>query len=787
MTIRNLDVLFQPQRVLWLGEPQNDGQQVVLDKVRTSGVAMSQQREVTDFSLPATAMPERRLGVILQERHANAVTVQRLGELGCRALIWPLHEPPSRAVLEAARQHTLRILGPRSVGLSHSGGFDASILPQKTASGSQALIVQSQTVAAAAVDWAAGRRIGFSWVAVTGGESDIDVADLLDYAALDDSTHSVAVEVGLIRGARKFMSAARACARAKPTVILQTRLADRAAAGADPVRSAAFARAGLVEVPSLPGLFDALAALQRLPALSQPRVLVVANGAALCALTVDAVIRNGLLIVEWTEALQRQVTARLPAARFRPGAVDIGDPSVEDGVAALRLLLGAASADVLIYVRSPVAGHPHEPVARSLAAANLGPRLLTVWLGLESALPSRRLSAEAGQSTFTSPDAAARAVRYRWEYTRNRELLTQTPPRVRPSKLDPVRVTQRLLEQLGAGIDTRADAALELLRAYGIDSQSRIKPGSLILRLVLERHPELGMHLGVRVEGSGTGHPMAYGFVPLDALLADRMLAAAGLEAGPSLDRRDVDAAKATLIALSQIAMDQSHVEGVSLRLVVHEGRARAAAADARLLLTPGPVPERERLALAPYPAALAQRVRLRDRKENELRPVRPEDEPSVIELLQSLDPETVRLRFFAHIRHFSHAMAARMTQIDYDRELALVAHAIDAPEALRAIGTLIADPDGAAAEFALLVRQDCGRMGLGRALLGALVEHARRRGIGRVWGVVLAENTAMLELARALGFRRLLDPDDATCRRVELILGNPEPSVESGIAGWVP
>jgi acetyltransferase len=787
VTIRNLDVLFSPQRVLWLGAPQNDGQQIVLDKVRASGVTMSEALEVTDFGLPVVPSNERTLGVILQERHANAATVKRLGELGCRALIWPLHEPPSRTVLEAARAHTLRILGPRSVGLSHSGGFDASILPQKTAAGSQALIVQSQTIAAAAVDWAVGRRIGFSWVAVTGGESDIDVADLLDYAALDDSTHSVAVEVGLIRGARKFMSAARACARAKPTVILQTRLADRAAAGADPVRSAAFARAGLVEVPNLPGLFDALAALQRLPALSQPRVLVVANGAALCALTVDAVIRNGLLIVEWTDALQRQVMARRPSARFRPGAVDIGDPSVEDGVAALQLLLGAASADVLIYVRSPVAGHPHEPVARSLAKANLGPRLLTVWLGLESALPSRRLSAEAGQSTFTSPDAAARAVRYRWEYTRNRELLTQTPPRIRPSKLDPAKVTQRLLEQLGAGTDTRPDAALELLRAYGIDSQSRIKPGSLILLLSLERHPELGMHLGLRVEGRGIANAMAYGFVPLDALLADRLLASAGLEAGPTLDRRDVDAAKAALIALSQIAMDQPHVEGVSLRLVVHEGRARAAA-DARLLLTPGPAPERERLALAPYPAALSQRVRLRDRREHELRPVRPEDEPSVIELLQSLDSETVRLRFFAHIRHFSHAMAARMTQIDYDRELALVAHAVDSPEALRAIGTLIADPDGAAAEFALLVRQDCGRLGLGRALLGALIEHARRRGIGRVWGIVLAENTAMLELARAMGFRRLLDPDDATCRRVELILGTAQtPPSELGLPGFVP
>ena len=773
MTIRNLDVLFRPQRVLWLGEAQSAGQRAVLAKVRAAGVPLSEALDVAEFEPVATG--ERALGVIVQERDAVASVVQRFGQLGCRALIWPLHDPPSHVVLEAARECTLRILGPRSVGLSHSAGFDASILPQKTSPGSLALIVQSQTVAAAAVDWAAGRRIGFSWVAVTGGESDVDIADLLDYAALDEATHSVAVEVGRIRGARKFMSAARACARAKPTVILQTRLADRTAAGADPVRSAAFARAGLVEVPSLPALFDALAALQHLPTLSRSQVLVVGNGAALCALAVDAVLRNGLRIVEWSPALQDSVKARLPTARFRPGAVDIGDPASEEIIAILRMLLAGAGADVLIYVRSPVAGYPHEPVATALAAARLGPRLLTVWLGLESALQARRLSAEAGQSTFTSPDAAARAVSYRWEYTRNRELLTQTPPPRRPSRLDPQRVTQDLLEQLGAGTDTRPEAALSLLRAYGIDSQSRIRSGSLCLRVALERHPELGMHLSLRVDAGGLNTPTAYGFVPLDGLLAARLLAAAGLEAGPRLEARDLQAAEAALVALSQIAMDQPNVEGIVLRLVVDAGRARAAR-DAQLLLTPGPAPERERLALAPYPAALRQRVRLRDGKEHVLRPVRPEDEPAVIELLQSLDAETVRLRFFAHIRYFSHAMAARMTQIDYDRELALVAHAVNAPDALRAIGTLIADPDNAAAEFALLVRRDCGRLGLGRLLLGALVDHARRRGIGRVWGVVLAENRPMLELARAMGFRRQLDPDDASCRRVELLLAENNP-----------
>lgn len=769
MTVRHLDVLFKPQQVLWLGSPQNSAQAAVLDKLRAgaSGVALFERPDALE---PLPAEPaERRLAVLSDARWATVDTLARLGQAGYRGLIWLLFEPPSRAILEAARAYTLRILGPRSVGVVQADGFDGSALVPPRLRGSLALIVQSQSVAAAAADWMAGRRIGFSWIAVTGGEADVDVADLLDYAALDGHTQAVAVEVGRIRGARRFMSAARACARAKPTVILQTRLADREAAGADPVRSAAFARAGLVEVPSLPGLFDALAALQRLPVMNQPRVLVAANGTALCALGIDAVLRQGLRIAELPESLRAVLAQRLPAVRFRPGAVDLGEPPLAQTASALQLLLDAAQVDAVIFLRSPVAGHPHEATAAALAQAGLGPRLLTVWLGLESAIAARRLSADAGQPTFTSPDAAARALRYRWEYTRNRELLTQTPPRMPPARLDARRVSLRLLEHLGEGSDAQADTALELLRAYGIESQSRIHREALELEVRVERHPELGMHLMLRVRGTVPG-PWAYGFVPLDRLLAGRLLSAAGVDALPMLDAQDLDAANTALVRLAQIPIDQPTVERLELRLAIRDGRARATR-HARAWLTPGPAPERERLALAPYPAALTQHTRTLDGLEHVLRPVRPEDEPAVIELLCSLDPEIVRLRFFAHIRHFSHAMAARMTQIDYDRELALVVYAREQPERLRAIGTLIADSDGAQAEFALLVHQDCARTGLGRALLQALVDHARRSGIGLVWGQVLAENQAMLGLAQALGFRRRMDPHDAGCRRVELRL----------------
>lgn len=770
MTVRHLDSLLRPRALLWLGRVQGPEQTAQFDKCRAHPALPFEHWP--DAIPPAATLRERTLAVLADPRLATPETLRVLGALGCRALLWALADAPDRAAMDAARAHTLRILGPRSVGLAHRSGLDVSSLVQTPLPGSLALIVQSQSVAAAAADWAAGRRIGFSWIAATGGESDVDVADLLDWAALDADTQAVAVEVGSIRGARKFMSAARACARAKPTVILQTRQIPGAAPGADPVRSAAFARAGLVEVPDLPGLFDAIAALQRLAPMAQARVLVAANGAALCALSTAALLRQGLHLVDLDPRQREQVLGLLPAARFHPGAVDLGEPDVAATVAALRHLLQRPDQDALLFVRSPVAGHPHLPVATALAGAKLSPQLLTVWLGLESAAPARRLSAEAGQSTFTSPQAAARAIRFRWEYARNRELLTQTPPRTAMASLDPAQVAARLQVHLGEGSDSEPAAALELLRAYGIERALRRPAGALELALRLDRHLELGMHLRLHV--AGTVAAAVYGFVPLDRLLAGRLLESAGLAESTLRDPRDprnFGAVCEVLIRLAGLAMDQPLVERIDLTLIVHAGRARTRR-DARVWLTPGPVPERERLSLAPYPARLAQRVVLAAGRAYAVRPVRPDDEPDVTGLLQSLDAESVRLRFFAHINYFSHAMAARMTQIDYDRELALVVHDAQAGGPMRAIGTLIADPDGRRAEFALLVHQDCARRGLGRHLLGEFIDHARRQGIEMVWGIVLAENHDMLALARAMGFVARADPDEPGCRRVERMLG---------------
>jgi acetyltransferase len=138
------------------------------------------------------------------------------------------------------------------------------------------------------------------------------------------------------------------------------------------------------------------------------------------------------------------------------------------------------------------------------------------------------------------------------------------------------------------------------------------------------------------------------------------------------------------------------------------------------------------------------------------MRPVRPEDAAALTEFFARLDAEDVRMRFFLPLHRLEPRLLARLTQIDYDREMAFVAWS---ESAILGIARIAADPDNARAEFAVTVRSDLKRRGLGNALLSTLIGYARDRGIGEIWGDVLSGNAAMLALADGLGFRRERSP----------------------------
>ncbi|MGZ9034556.1 MAG: GNAT family N-acetyltransferase [Rhodospirillales bacterium] len=186
-----------------------------------------------------------------------------------------------------------------------------------------------------------------------------------------------------------------------------------------------------------------------------------------------------------------------------------------------------------------------------------------------------------------------------------------------------------------------------------------------------------------------------------------------------------------------------------------------ALTADIRLARAPAQ-PAEARLAIRPYPSEFEKTVHAPDGRTLTLRPIRPEDEPALQAFILRQPPEDRRLQFFVQVKELNHQVAARLTQIDCDREMAFVLIDRHAEKpAVLGLMSIFADPEGARAEYAGAVRSDLKGQGLGGLLLEEIVGYCQRRGIREIWGEVLRENAPMLGLARKLGFSIKRDRDD--------------------------
>ncbi len=229
-----------------------------------------------------------------------------------------------------------------------------------------------------------------------------------------------------------------------------------------------------------------------------------------------------------------------------------------------------------------------------------------------------------------------------------------------------------------------------------------------------------------------------------------------------------LDAIAVALINLAQLVTDIAEIAEVDINPLLADAES-VIALDARIKVAPAGRSAPERLAIRPYPQELEETVQLRNGHEMVIRPIRPEDAPILRSAFKKLTPRDVRLRFFAPMSELNQAMAARLTQIDYDREMALVALNPRAGEEADGWGVvrIAADADNTQAEFALIVRSDMQGHGIGRLLMDRILDYAKSRGIAEVWGNVLSENEGMLGLARRLGFKAAQAPGEPGVSRV--------------------
>jgi acetyltransferase len=207
------------------------------------------------------------------------------------------------------------------------------------------------------------------------------------------------------------------------------------------------------------------------------------------------------------------------------------------------------------------------------------------------------------------------------------------------------------------------------------------------------------------------------------------------------------------LIHLSQLVTDFSEIDELDINPVVLF-EDTAVAVDVRVIVKPSDVPAPLHLVISPYPNQYEKTTVTKGGIPVFIRPIKPEDAPLMVELFQILSSRSVYFRFFTPLKSIPPDMLARFTQIDYDREVALVA--IDragGEEKMLGVARLICDPDCTKAEFAVLVGDPWQGKGIGAILLEHAISIAKERGIGYLWGIVLPENTTMLALGSELGF----------------------------------
>jgi len=866
MSIRNLDHLLRPRSVAVIGatdRPQSVGGTVMRNLLAggfSGPVFPVNPRHATVAGLASSPdvahLPEAPdLAVICTPPATVPGLIHALGARGSKAavvLTAGLDAATKQAMLDAARPHLLRILGPNCVGLLVPGiGLNASFAHTQALRGHLGFLSQSGALVTAVLDWARSRAIGFSHFVSLGERADVDFGDLIDYLGSDPGTRAILLYIESIRTARKFMSAARAAARNKPIIVVKAGRAPAGAraaashtgalAGADDVFDAALRRAGMLRVDSMLDLFDAVETLARVPTLPGERLMIVTNGGGAGVMAADAAALHGIVLAEPAPATLERLERMLPANWSHGNPIDIiGDAPVERYVGTLEALIDDPGCDAILFIHAPTAIVPSDAIAEACVAVarRSSKPVLSCWLGDEAVARARRIFQDAGIAHYGTPEQAVRGFEQLVTWRRNQAQLLEVPPsRTDDATNDTAAVQAIVAHVLADGRDLLTEPeAKSVLAAYGIpvvatsvahttdeavsqaaskgfpvalkilsrdithksdvggvalgltDAEAVRKAADAMLARVRALRPEARID-GFTVQGmvvrpgaheliagmtidpqfgpvllfgqGGTAVEVigdrAVALPPLNVRLASELISRtriAKLLAGYR-DRPPVDhaALHRVLERLSQLVMDVPEVIELDINPLLADAQG-AIALDARVRVARATSTGADRLAIRPYPRELEETV-VQGGHPVLLRPIRPEDAAAHLRFLARLDPEDVRLRVFYTRRHIAPSELARLTQLDYEREMAFIVAGLDNDEVGETLGVvrISTDPDNLRAEFGILVRSDLKGRGLGHALLDKMIRYCRARGTGEIFGDVLRENRRMLELARTLGF----------------------------------
>jgi acetyltransferase len=896
-----LKPLFEPDSVALIGASETEGSigailaRNMLDMTYAGQLFFINPKYKTLLGRPCYArikdVPQRvDLAVLCTPARTLPDLIDACGQVGTRSAMvissgFAESGPPGalleRRMLENARRHRLRLLGPNCLGYTRpANGINLSYTHSRIDAGSIGLISQSGALCASILDWAQANHVGFSCAITLGTSSDVDFGEVLDYLVNDPNTRSIFLYIEGIRDARRFMSALRAAARCKPVLLIkagrhpsgeQAALShSRASSGEDDVFDAAVRRAGVVRLYTVGQMYATAQALQTRFRPRGNRLAIMTNGGGLGVMAADHADEIGLRLAHPEPQTLMQLEKTLPRGGARSNPLDIGGEATPAHYAAtLEALQADPNIDGVLALLAPHARSDATQAARlmiDLAQKSEKP-LVTCWMGETQVAEARRLFKGAGIPSFRTPEPAVDLFSHLHHYFHNQKLLQQTPAahaegiQGRPARLESARLVIEaallegrndmsemeskallaafhipiapamrahslsealvLAEEIGLPVAMKVDSpqitekslcggvrlnltTLTAVRdAYqSIQTEVRrnrpaatinglaiepmiLKPNGRELRVQITQDAIFGPVIAISPGGSTIEAHLdqtqrSVALPPLNRMLIGDMLKptmlASRLEAHAHIPAIHRTALEEVLLRVSEMACELPWIKTLEINpLIIDEQGAMVA--DARIVIQPLPlnaVPY-QHMAIHPYPSALSTSFQTRNGRPVAIRPIKPEDAAIEQSFVQKLSPQSRYFRFMNTLRELSPGQLARLTQIDYDREMALIAtvQEQDSPhETQIGVARYAINPDNTSCEFAVVVADDWQGEGIALRLMEALIDCARKQaGLQTMHGDFLLENQRMIRFVTRLGFVLGPHPDDMGLKRGTLAL----------------
>jgi acetyltransferase len=393
-----LDAIFHPRSIAVVGATETEGSvgRTILWNLLSSpfGGTVYPVNPTRPAILGVKAYPSISaigepvdLAVIVTPAKTAPGLVEECGQAGIKGVIiisagfkeiGPEGVELERLVLEAARRHGIRLIGPNCLGIMNPiGRMNATFAAGICKPGRVGFISQSGALLTAILDWAAHENVGFSSIVSLGSMLDVGWGDIIDYMGNDPNTDSIVIYMETIGDARAFLSAAREVALSKPIIVIKpgrTVEAAKAAAshtgsltGSDDVLDAAFRRAGVLRVDSISELFEVSEILAKQPRPKGRRLSIVTNAGGPGVIATDALIGGGGELSEISPETMEALNAVLPTVWSHNNPIDIiGDAPPDRYAKALEIAATDPETDGLLVILTPQAMTDPTATARAL-------------------------------------------------------------------------------------------------------------------------------------------------------------------------------------------------------------------------------------------------------------------------------------------------------------------------------------------------------------------------------------------------------------------------------------